>query len=88
MRSEVVEKIEEGVRKATEVVTPASGTTTAVGSITGWLNEYGVVMGLAFTLVSLLMNHYFRTRADRRQQRAAEREEIEHRARMANLKKK
>jgi len=79
MKSVFADKIEEGLRKATEVTTPTAGTTTAAGSFLGFLNEYGVAIGVIITVLSFSVNWYYREKADRRHER-------EHQQKLASIK--
>lgn len=79
MKSVFAEKIEEGLRKATEITTPTAGATTAAGSFMGFLNEFGVAIGVIVTVFSFVVNWYYREKSDRRHER-------EHQVRISAIK--
>lgn len=74
-------------------VIAATNKVTAAGSVTtlfGWLttNEALGLMGLIVGVVGLLINVHYRWKQDRREQKADDRAEIEHRRRMDLMQSK
>jgi len=55
-----------------------AGGTTAAGSFWGFLNEYGVALGLIVGIISFLVNIYFNRRKDNREQAEEDRRQAEH----------
>lgn len=59
----------EKIRQVTNVATPATGLGTAAGDFFGFLNEYGVAIGVLISFVSLCISIYLGVREDRRREK-------------------
>ena len=72
----------EALEAATSAVASKSTYGGAAASVLGWMlsSEFTVIVGIVVAVVGLVVNWYYKAKADRRQQ-------AEHEARMARLKR-
>lgn len=56
------------IRQASAATTAVAGTTTAAGSFWGFLNEYGVALGLIVAVLGFIVNVYYNHKEDKRRQ--------------------